>query len=71
MAYFGKYETPAELLSDESLNKEKKIEMLEQWREDEMALKRAAEEGMHGGVRAELKKVQKALTSLRDTSATD
>lgn len=69
MAYYGKYESPADLLRDESLSKAEKIEMLEQWSEDEMALKRAAGEGMEGGVRSDLKLVQKALIELRDTPA--
>ena len=69
MAYYGKYESPAELLRHESLSKAEKIEMLEQWSEDEMALKRATEEGMEGGVRSDLKLVQNALIQLRDTPA--
>ncbi|GJL96255.1 MAG: hypothetical protein DHS20C06_00720 [Hyphobacterium sp.] len=66
MPYYGKYKTPSELVSDENLSKDEKIEMLEHWREDEKALKRATEEGMHGGVRPELKLVQKALEELRN-----
>lgn len=51
MAYTGKYKTPMELISDESLNRDEKLEMLEQWREDKGALMRAENEGMQGDFR--------------------
>lgn len=70
MAYSGKYKTPTELMSDESLSRDEKIEMLEQWREDKEALMRASDEGMHGNFRSEfLTKIQNALTSLKEGSS--
>lgn len=66
MAYHGKYRSPAELLLDEKLSRDEKIEMLEQWRNDKKALMRASEEGMHGDDRLDvLRKVKEALNSLR------
>lgn len=70
MAYTGKYETPTELLNDDSLNRAEKIEMLEQWRDDKEALMRAADEGMEGDFRADfLKQIEKALTSLKNENS--
>lgn len=68
MAYFGKYELPAELLVDDSLNHDEKIRMLEQWRDDEKALIQASDEGMQGDKRPDiLKQVKKALISMRES----
>lgn len=69
MAYHGKYKTPTELLLDEDLTRDEKIELLEQWRDDKKALMRASEEGMHGDDRSEvLRKIKNALISLRKES---
>ena len=69
MACTGKYKTPTELMSDESLSRDEKIEMLEQWREDKEALMRASDEGMQGDFRSDfLTKIQNALTSLKEGS---
>jgi hypothetical protein len=65
MPYFGKYDTPNDVLLDENLSSEEKIEMLEHWREDKEALARASSEGMTGDDRAHvLKAIENALTSL-------
>ncbi|MFL0415779.1 hypothetical protein [Sphingomonas sp. 179-A 2A2 NHS] len=48
MSYFGKYDTPADLLVDENLSAGEKIELLESWRDDKEAYMRAAGEGMQG-----------------------
>lgn len=67
MAYLGKYETPADLMRDESVSREEKIRMLEQWRDDKKAYMRASDEGMEGDDPAErLKQVKKALAALRE-----
>lgn len=69
MAYTGKYKTPTELLSDDSLSRDAKVEMLEQWREDKEALMRASDEGMQGDFRSDfLSKIENALTSLKKDS---
>lgn len=66
LAYFGKYDLPAELLVDDSLSRDEKIRMLEQWRDDEKALIQASDEGMQGDKRPDiLKQVKKALISIR------
>lgn len=65
MAYHGKYESPTELMADESLSHHEKVKMLESWRDDKEALMRASEEGMQGDVRADyLRQIEKALTEL-------
>ena len=70
MAYTGKYKTPTELLSDEHLSHDEKVEMLEQWREDKEALMRASDEGMPGNnLRSDfLSKIENALISLKESS---
>ncbi len=66
MAYFEKYETPDDLLHDDSLSREEKIAMLEQWRDDKKDYMRATDEGMEGEDRAErLKQIKKALAKLQ------
>lgn len=65
MAYLGKYDSPEELINDQSLTREEKVKMLEDWRMDKKALMRASGEGMEGEDRADLlKRVKKALASL-------
>lgn len=70
MAYFGKYKAPADVVLDDSLSHDEKIEMLEQWRDDKNALIRASEEGMEGDDRSDiLKQVKKALIALKEGSS--
>lgn len=65
MANYGKYKSPADLLLDNDLSHDEKVEMLKQWREDEEALLSATGEGMQGDDHPDiLKQVEKALTSL-------
>lgn len=67
MGYFGKYETPDDLLADQDLDTGEKIELLESWRSDKRAYMRAAGEGMQGPNRSEmLRMINKALAALRD-----
>lgn len=68
LSYHGKYTSPTDLLRDETLSHDQKVEMLNQWREDEEALQRATEEGMEGGERPDLKRVQNALNTLLEGS---
>ena len=67
LSYHGKYTLPEDLLRDETLTHEEKVMMLKQWREDEEALQRATEEGMEGGARPDLKRVQNALNTLLES----
>ena len=68
MAYDGKYESPAELLRDEDLSHDEKVEMLKQWAKDEKALIRASGEGMQNDDHPDiLKEVKKALISLQES----
>jgi len=65
LAYHGKYKLPADLMSDDGLNRDEKIHMLKQWRDDKKAILRASSEGMHGNDRPDiLKQINKALISL-------
>ena len=67
MAYFGKYETPADLVRDDSLSRDEKIRMLEDWRDDKKDYMRASEEGMEGVDRSErLRQIKKALAALQE-----
>ncbi|TDL75254.1 hypothetical protein E2L08_15180 [Palleronia sediminis] len=67
MAYHGTYETPEEILHDESLDRSQRIRLLEQWRDDKSAYLRASGEGMGGEVEADLlKRIKKALAALRE-----
>jgi hypothetical protein len=66
MGYFGKYDTPTDLLADGTLNTDEKIELLESWRDDKEAYMRAAGEGMQGPNRSDaLRLIENALISLR------
>jgi len=52
-------------MSDDGLNRDEKIHMLKQWRDDKKAILRASSEGMHGNDRPDiLKQINKALISL-------
>lgn len=67
MAYNGKYDSPADLLSDESLSRQQKVDMLEAWRDDKEALMRATEEGMQGDMKLSLlQQIESALRSLQE-----
>lgn len=68
MAYQGKYESPADVLRDEGLSHQEKVEMLEKWRDDKNAYMRASEEGMQGDDKSELlRQIKKALLSLEES----
>lgn len=70
MAYHGNYEAPADVLRDVQLNRDEKVRLLEQWRDDKEAYMRASEEGMPGEDRTELlKQIMTALLSLQEDSA--
>lgn len=65
MAYSGKYKSPSELMGDDDISREEKIEMLKQWRDDKKALLRASSEGMEGNDPSEvLRQIKKALMEL-------
>lgn len=67
MAYHGKYDSPSDVLRDERLSHNEKIEMLEHWRDDKKAYMRASEEGMQGEDRSELlRQIKKALSAQQD-----
>lgn len=71
MAYHGKYESPADVLRDESLNRNEKVEMLRSWRDDKEAYMRATEEGMLGNDRSDLLRlIENALSSLQENPST-
>jgi hypothetical protein len=66
VGYFGKYETPNDILADEDIDTNEKIELLEAWRNDKRAYMRASGEGMQGPSRSEaLRMINKALIALR------
>ncbi|HNP34876.1 MAG TPA: hypothetical protein PKK10_03385 [Woeseiaceae bacterium] len=70
MAYHGKYDSPADVLRDESLSHREKIAMLESWRDDKEAYMRASEEGMQGDDRSDLLQlIEKALSTLQENPA--
>ncbi len=70
MAYTGKYKTPKELISDDSLSRDVKVKLLELWLDDKEAVMRAADEGMRGEFRTDLlSEIQDALTSLEEDSS--
>ena len=65
MPYFGNYDTPEEILHDDTLDRAQKIELLEQWRDDKKAYMRASDEGMEGTDRTELlRHIKTALNAL-------
>ncbi len=70
MPYFGNYDTPEEILHDDTLDRAQKIELLEQWRDDKKAYMRASDEGMEGTDRTELlSRIKTALGRLEDPAA--
>lgn len=70
LAYSGNYTSPQELVLDEDLSVQEKIEMLEQWRDDKEALLRASDDGMPGNARPGLlREITKALIALQELSA--
>lgn len=65
MPYFGNYDAPKDVLTDNTLSTEEKVKVLEQWREDKEALARASSEGMVGDDRAHiLRAIDDAINSL-------
>ena len=70
LAYHGKYGAPADILRDDDLNRDEKVRLLQQWRDDKKSYMRASEEGMPGEDRAELlNQIKDALLSLQENSA--
>ena len=68
MAYHGKYECPADVLRDECLSHDEKVDMLISWRDDKEAYMRASEEGMQGDDRSDLlRQIENALKSLQES----
>jgi hypothetical protein len=65
-----KYETPDDIVHDNDLTIDEKIEMLESWREDKESYLRASDEGMQGCSRSELLRlIDKATADLRENSS--
>ena len=70
MPYFGKYDVPEEILNDNALDRDRKIELLKAWRDDKKAYMRASDEGMEGTDRTELlSRIKTALGRLEDPAA--
>ncbi len=63
---YRKYENPSQLAANPDLSREKKISILEKWRQDEIALQRASSDGMSGGHAPKLKTIENALAILSD-----
>jgi len=61
---YDNYDDPSEIVVAKSLSTEEKYNLLTQWREDEEALMRSSSEGLTGGERPELRRVQMALQTL-------
>ncbi|NUH63924.1 hypothetical protein HTT03_01210 [Sulfitobacter sp. S0837] len=67
MPYFGKYDIPEEIVNDDTLTRDRKIELLKAWRDDKKAYMRASDEGMDGTDRTELlRRIKTALSKLED-----
>jgi hypothetical protein len=58
------YNHPEEILSDDALNREQKIEILREWYYDAMRLQESDSENMTGGEPDRLQSVSKALLKL-------
>lgn len=70
VAYHGKCETPDDIVHDDDLTFDQKIEMLESWREDKESYLRASDEGMRGVSRPELLRlIDRAMTALRESAS--
>lgn len=68
LAYFGKYDSPSEVVDDQALTQTEKVELLQSWRNDKEAYMRASDEGMPGPDRADiLRKIENALLALQAT----
>lgn len=68
MEDYKKYENPSQLIHDQHLDKNEKINHLQQWLEDEESLSRATDEGLVGQTRSDiLKEVKKALLIMQDS----
>lgn len=70
MPYFGKYDVPEEILNDDTLDRDRKIELLKAWRDDKKAYMRASDEGMEGTDRTELlSRIKTVLSQLEEPAA--
>jgi hypothetical protein len=60
----GSYQHPDQVLADQSLTREQKIEILREWHYDAVRLQESAGENMTGGERDMLREVSNALLKL-------
>ena len=58
------FKTPMDVVETDDIDPAAKLAILKAWEADERALLRAEDEGMSGGERAHLQKVQAALAQL-------
>ncbi|WP_409432260.1 hypothetical protein ACJ3XI_08555 [Litorimonas sp. RW-G-Af-16] len=66
MTIYDNYNTPADIQNASNLSKDEKLEILEKWEADEMALIRAASEGLSGGEDNQLKQVRNAIAAVKE-----
>lgn len=61
---------PSEVVSADGLSEQQKLQLLNRWRQNELALVRAAGEGMSGGEQpAVIREVDKCIRALQDREA--
>ena len=65
---YENYNDPSEIVTTSSLKLEEKYDLLKQWQADEEALLRSTSEGLDGGERSDLRRVQLALKTLEQVS---
>lgn len=58
------FESPENVLSDPRLDRRAKLEILQRWRDDAVALSAAENEGMEGNAPSLLQRVQQAIEHL-------
>jgi hypothetical protein len=63
------FKSPMDVAETNEIKRGDKVAILKSWEADELALLRAADEGMAGGKRAHLQKVRAALDHLSRESA--
>ena len=61
------FDSPKEVLEDETLSHELKIKILEQWRYDALLMHTASCENMGGGERSHMDQILKCLRELKKT----
>ncbi|MEO7774918.1 MAG: hypothetical protein ABIT61_09550 [Steroidobacteraceae bacterium] len=67
LPYYGKYDSPDDLLRDDTVSYQEKLELLKSWRDDKEAYMRASEDGMAGDDRSDrLRQIASALTTLEE-----